>query len=44
MNGLKKGVIKEEDLKRCCSNVVRAILHSNIQKEYMKNYIENKEK
>lgn len=33
--GLKKGVVMEDDLKCCCSNVVRAILDSNIQKEYI---------
>lgn len=35
LEGIKNGTVKEEDLKRCCANVVRAILHSNIQKEYI---------
>lgn len=36
LTGLKKGTVKEEDLKRCCANVVKAILNSNIQQEYIK--------
>ena len=32
---LKKGEIKEEDLRRCCGNVVKSILNSAIQKEYI---------
>lgn len=33
--GIRSGRIKEEDLRRCCANVIRAILNSAIQKEYM---------
>lgn len=33
--GVKKGIISETDVRRCCANVVRAILHSATQKEYM---------
>ena len=32
---LKKGVLTEEDLRRCCANVVKSILDSQIQKEYI---------
>ena len=35
LKGLKTGVISEEDLRRCCANVVRAIMNSAIQKEYI---------
>ena len=34
--GLKKGKISEADLRRCCANVVRSIMNSAIQKEYIK--------
>ena len=33
--GLKSGAIREADLRRCCANVVRAILHSATQREYI---------
>ena len=33
--GVKTGMIKEEDVRRCCANVVRAIMNSAIQKEYI---------
>lgn len=36
LKGLQAGTVKEEDLKRCCANVVKSILHSNLQREYMK--------
>ncbi len=39
LKGLKAGKIQVRDLKRCCANVVKAILESQIQKEY---YIEGK--
>ena len=35
LKGLKKGVISEADLRRCCANVVRAIMNSATQKEYI---------
>jgi len=35
LKGIKKGIISEEDLRRCCANVVRAIMNSAIQKEYI---------
>ena len=36
LGGLQAGTVKEEDLKRCCANVVKSILRSNLQREYMK--------
>ena len=33
--GVKSGMIKEEDVKRCCANVVRAIMNSATQREYI---------
>lgn len=33
--GLKSGKISEDDLRRCCANVVKAILDSATQKEYI---------
>ena len=36
LKGLKKGIISEEDLRRCCANVVRSIMNSATQKEYIK--------
>ena len=35
LKGIKAGVITEEDLRRCCANVIRSILDSDIQREYM---------
>lgn len=35
LKGVKKGKITEEDVRRCCANVVKAILESAIQKEYI---------
>ena len=35
LNSLKKGEISREDLRRCCGNVVKSILNSAIQKEYI---------
>ncbi len=35
LDGVKKGIISEEQVRRCCSNVVNAILNSALQKEYM---------
>ena len=35
LTGIKKGVISEEDLRRCCFNVIRAIMNSATQKEYI---------
>ena len=34
LNGVKRGTIKEEDVKRCCKRVVKAIFESALQKEY----------
>lgn len=34
--GIRSGRIKEEELRRCCANVIRAILDSAIQREYIK--------
>ena len=33
--GVKSGEISEEDVRRCCANVVKSILNSAIQKEYI---------
>ena len=33
--GVKSGMIAEEDVRRCCANVVRAIMNSATQKEYI---------
>ena len=33
--GVKNGLISEEDVRRCCANVVKSILNSAIQKEYI---------
>lgn len=35
LNGIKSGLIKSEDLRRCCANVVKAIFDSAIQREYI---------
>ena len=35
LKGLAAGSISEDDLKRCCANVLKAILESNLQKEFM---------
>ena len=35
LKGVKSGKIKEEDVRRCCGNVVKAILGSSTQKEYI---------
>lgn len=33
--GVKSGMISETDVRRCCANVVRAVMNSAIQREYM---------
>ena len=33
--GVKSGQISEEDVRRCCANVVKSILNSAIQREYI---------
>ena len=33
--GLKKGLCSEEDIRRCCANVIKSILHSATQREYV---------
>ena len=35
LNGIRSGQITEEDLRRCCRNVIRAIMNSTIQREYL---------
>ena len=35
LQGLKSGLIGEEDVRRCCANVVKAIMDSATQKEYI---------
>ena len=34
LSGLRSGTVTEEDLRRCCANVVRSILSSATQKDY----------
>lgn len=33
--GVKRGIISEKDVRRCCANVVKSIMDSAIQEEYM---------
>lgn len=33
--GIKTGKIKKDDLRRCCANVIKSILDSDIQREYI---------
>ena len=35
LNGVRTGVISEEAVRRCCGNVIRAILNSATQREYI---------
>ena len=35
LQGVKSGLIEEKDVRRCCANVVKAILDSATQKEYI---------
>ena len=35
LEGIRSGRISEEDLRRCCGNVVRAVVNSRVQKEYI---------
>lgn len=35
LQGVKNGDISEADVRRCCSNVIKAILNSSTQKEYI---------
>ena len=35
LGGVKSGMIREEDVHRCCANVVKAIFSSAIQREYI---------
>jgi len=35
IKGVKSGQISEEDVRRCCGNVVKAILNSATQREYI---------
>ena len=35
LNGIRSGQITEENLRRCCRNVIRAIMNSTIQREYL---------
>ncbi|MBQ7002117.1 MAG: glycoside hydrolase family 3 C-terminal domain-containing protein [Oscillospiraceae bacterium] len=35
LQGVKSGIISEEDVRRCCSNVVKSIFASATQKEYI---------
>ena len=35
IQAVKKGRLPEEDLRRCCARVVKAIFESNIRKEYL---------
>ena len=35
LQGVKNGLIDQQDVRRCCSNVVKAIMHSATQREYI---------
>ena len=35
LQGMKKNVITQKDLRRCCANVIRSIYNSGIQREYI---------
>lgn len=35
LHGIKSGIISEDDVRRCCGNVVKAIMNSATQKEYI---------
>lgn len=35
LDGVSSGIISEEDVRRCCANVVKAIMNSAIQREYI---------
>ena len=35
LSGVKSGLIQEEDVRRCCANVLKSIFDSAIQKEYI---------
>ena len=36
LKGVKSGKIKQEDVRRCCGNVVKAVFDSAIQREYIR--------
>ncbi len=36
LKGIEAGTMEEEDLRRCCANVVKAIFDSQIQKEFIR--------
>ena len=38
LNGVKRGTIEEADVKRCCENIVKSIMDSALQKEYVNSY------
>lgn len=35
LQSLKSGLLREEDLRRCCANVVKAVMNSATQREYI---------
>ena len=35
LQGLKQGIVSEEEIRICCANVVRATMNSQIQREYI---------
>ena len=35
LQGVKSGIISEDDVRRCCGNVIKAIMNSATQKEYI---------
>lgn len=35
LSGVKSGMISEDDVRRCCANVVRAVMNSATQREYI---------
>ena len=38
LQALRSGMLTEEELRRCCGNVIRAILDSAVQREYINDY------
>jgi beta-glucosidase len=38
LQALRSGMLTEEELRRCCGNVIRAILDSAVQRDYIDDY------
>ena len=35
LSGLKSGIISQDDLRRCCANVLKSVFNSATQREYI---------